>query len=82
MATVEKTTYEAPGQPGSPVELKERYDNFIGGHWVVPSSGEYRDNLAPATGEAFCEVANSTPEDIELALGQLRPEAIRLVLSR
>jgi aldehyde dehydrogenase len=68
MATVEKTTYEAPGQPGSPVELNERYENFIGGHWVAPSNGEYRENLAPATGEAFCEVANSSPEDIELAL--------------
>jgi hypothetical protein len=32
MATVEKTTtYEAPGQTGSPVELKPQYDNFIGG---------------------------------------------------
>ena len=31
---IESTTYAAPGQPGSPVELKERYDNFIGGEWV------------------------------------------------
>ena len=22
------------GEAGSPVELKSRYDNFIGGHWV------------------------------------------------
>jgi aldehyde dehydrogenase len=68
MATVEKTTYEAPGQPGSLVELKERYENFIGGHWVEPTNGAYRDNVTPVTGEPFCRVANSSPDDIELAL--------------
>lgn len=31
MAIVDSTTYEAPGQSGSPVELQERYENFIGG---------------------------------------------------
>ena len=31
MATVESTTYDAPGEAGSPVELKQRYENFIGG---------------------------------------------------
>ena len=69
MATIEKVaTYEAPGQPGSPVELKPRYDNFVGGHWVPPVHGEYVENLTPATGEPFTEVPKSTPEDIELAL--------------
>ncbi|MGZ5332224.1 MAG: aldehyde dehydrogenase family protein [Solirubrobacterales bacterium] len=69
MATIEKpSTYAAPGEPGSPVELKEKYENFIGGGWVAPSNGEYRDNPSPATGKAFCKVADSSPDDIELAL--------------
>ena len=69
MATIEKVaTYEAPGQPGSPVALKPRYDNFVGGHWVPPVHGEYVENFTPATGEPFTEVPKSTPEDIELAL--------------
>ena len=69
MATIEKVaSFEAPGHPGSPVELKARYDNFVGGHWVPPVHGEYVENLTPATGEAFTEVPKSTPEDIELAL--------------
>ena len=69
MATIEKpATFEAPGQSGSPVALKERYENFIGGHWVAPVDGEYRENLTPVTGEPFSEVPHSTPEDIELAL--------------
>jgi aldehyde dehydrogenase len=68
MAIVESTTYEAPGEPGSPVPLRERYDNFVGGEWIAPTTGEYRENLTPSTGEPFCEVAHSGPEDIELAL--------------
>ena len=68
MATLEKqtTTYAPPGQPGSPVELKERYDNFIGGTWVPPLEGEYSENPTPATGEVFTEVPRSTPADVEL----------------
>jgi aldehyde dehydrogenase len=42
MALTEATTYAAPGEPGSPVELKERDDNFIGGGWTAPSTGEYQ----------------------------------------
>jgi aldehyde dehydrogenase len=68
MAIVASTTYEAPGQSGSPVELQERYENFIGGEWIAPTTGEYRENLTPSTGEPFCEVAHSGAQDIELAL--------------
>jgi aldehyde dehydrogenase len=69
MGTIEKTaTYEPPGREGSPVELKSRYENFIGGHWMAPAKGEYSDNLTPATGEPFTEVPRSSEEDIELAL--------------
>jgi aldehyde dehydrogenase len=68
MATVESTTYEAPGEAGSPVQLGQRYENFIGGKWIPPTTDEYRDNLTPSTGQPFCEVAHSGPEDIELAL--------------
>src|SRR5690349_8834055 len=69
MATaVELTQYPAPGHPDSPVELEERYDHFIGGAWVAPTTGEYRQNLTPATGQPFCETASSAPADVELAL--------------
>ncbi len=30
------------------VEQKERYDNFIGGKWVEPSTGQYEPNRNPA----------------------------------
>ncbi|MGC5327144.1 aldehyde dehydrogenase [Brevibacillus sp. SYSU BS000544] len=60
--------YAQPGQSGAKVEFKKRYDNFIGGKWVAPVKGEYFENITPVTGQAFCEVARSSSEDIELAL--------------
>ena len=60
--------YEAPGQAGSVVEVKARYENFIGGHWVAPVDGQYMKDLSPATARQFTEVPRSTKEDIELAL--------------
>jgi aldehyde dehydrogenase len=68
MSTIESTAFEAPGEPGSPVEVKDRYGNFIGGEWIAPTTGEYRENVTPSTGEGFCEIAHSGAEDIELAL--------------
>src|SRR5207342_480118 len=64
----EKSTYAPPGEAGSPVTLKPRYENFIGGRWVAPTTGEYSENRTPATGERFTEVPRSAPADVELAL--------------
>ncbi|WP_413375130.1 aldehyde dehydrogenase [Alkalihalobacillus sp. 1P02AB] len=60
--------YANPNQDGSKVSFKEKYDNFINGEWVAPVNGRYFENVSPVTGAAFCEVARSTAEDIELAL--------------
>ena len=69
MAILDKpAVFAAPGEAGSPVALKPRYENFIGGEWVAPVDGQYQDNLSPVTGQAFCQVPRSTAADIELAL--------------
>jgi len=69
MSAVERAAiFAAPGHTGSRVDLKPRYENFIGGHWVPPVRGEYGENVTPATGEPFTEVPRSSPEDVELAL--------------
>jgi aldehyde dehydrogenase len=69
MATIERVvTFSAPGEIDSPVELKSRYENFIGGDWLAPVEGRYSANVTPATGEPFTEVPRSAPEDVELAL--------------
>ncbi|MBK1780635.1 aldehyde dehydrogenase [Advenella sp. WQ 585] len=47
---------------------KKKYDNFIGGQWVPPVSGEYFENISPITGKPFCQVARSGAQDVELAL--------------
>lgn len=63
-----KMVYAFPNTEGSPVQFKERYDNFIGGEWTAPVKGQYFENVTPVTGKSFCQVARSTEEDIELAL--------------
>jgi aldehyde dehydrogenase len=50
------------------VEVKPRYENFIGGHWVPPVQGQYMQDLSPANARKFTEVPRSSKEDIELAL--------------
>jgi aldehyde dehydrogenase len=60
--------YVPPGQNGSKVTFKKRYENYIGGKWVPPVRGQYFDNVSPVNNEVFCEVPRSTAEDIELAL--------------
>lgn len=69
-AVLEQTpaTLPEPGHPDSSVEVAERYGNFIGGGFVAPSEGRYRENLTPVTAALICEVADSTPADVELAL--------------
>ncbi|MCI2253924.1 aldehyde dehydrogenase family protein [Domibacillus sp. PGB-M46] len=60
--------YANPGQEGSKVTFKQRYENYINGEWTAPLGGQYFENITPVTGEVFCEVARSQAEDIELAL--------------
>ena len=60
--------YANPNTEGSKVTFKEKYDNFIGGKWVAPVSGEYFDDISPVDGKAFAKVAKSGAEDVELAL--------------
>jgi aldehyde dehydrogenase len=62
------TLYAAPGQPGSPVSVQDRYGNYIGGEFVPPAKGQYFENPSPVNGRPFTNVARSTAEDVELAL--------------
>jgi aldehyde dehydrogenase len=66
MATA--TTYTQPNQPGSKVQFKSRYANFIGGEWTPPKKGQYFENVTPVTGKPFCEIPRSTKEDVDAAL--------------
>src|SRR5207237_7106924 len=45
-----------------------RIKNFIDGKFVEPVGGKYLDNIEPATGKAYSQVADSGKEDVDLAV--------------
>ncbi len=49
-------------------QLKDRYENWIGGRPTPPVDGRYFENPSPMDGQTFCEVARSNDKDVELAL--------------
>src|SRR6266403_3506950 len=57
-----------PGSYGLPVNIRKRYDNYIGGEWVAPLSGQYFENVTPVTGQVLCEIARSNAADVDRAL--------------
>jgi len=42
--------------------------NFINGEFVEPISGRYLDNVEPATGKSYSQVADSDAHDVDLAV--------------
>ncbi|PZR73436.1 MAG: 2-hydroxymuconic semialdehyde dehydrogenase, partial [Chthoniobacterales bacterium] len=42
--------------------------NFIDGQFVAPASGKYLDNIEPATGKPYSQVADSDARDVESAV--------------
>ena len=38
-------------------QYKTQYENFIGGEWLAPTSGEYFDNISPVDGKVFTKIA-------------------------
>lgn len=49
-------------------KFKARYDNFIGGKFVPPASGEYFDNPSPTNGKTIAQAARSGKADIDMAV--------------
>lgn len=60
--------YNNPNTEGSLVQFKDKYENFIGGEYVPPASGEYFENVSPVTGKVFTKIARSNKDDVEKAL--------------
>lgn len=60
--------YAAPGTANAKIQYKTHYDNFIGGQWKAPVSGEYFDVITPINGQVYTQAARSGAEDVELAL--------------
>ena len=47
---------------------KAQYENFIGGEWIAPTSGEYFDNISPVDGKVLTKVPRSNEKDVETAI--------------
>jgi aldehyde dehydrogenase (NAD+) len=63
----------APSLEGtSHVQLKEKYELFIDGKWVKPSSGRYFDSINPANEEKLAEIAWASDADVDLAVNAAR----------
>jgi hypothetical protein len=45
----------------------ERIRNYIDGQFVEPVSGNYLDNIEPATGKPYSSVADSDARDVDRA---------------
>jgi len=61
----------APESKGH-IQLKDRYDLFIGGKFVKPSSGNYFDTINPATEEKIAEIAEANTADVDKAVKSAR----------
>ena len=63
------TTAEAPvSNVAIRPSFKQKYEHYIGGKWVAPSSGEYFENSSPIDGKVFTRAARGNAKDIDLAI--------------
>jgi aldehyde dehydrogenase (NAD+) len=61
----------APESTGH-INLKKKYDLFIGGKFVKPKSGKYFKTVNPATEEVLAEVAEANDKDVDAAVKAAR----------
>lgn len=54
------------------IEIKPKYDLFIGGKFVKPNSKKYFKSINPATEEVVCEIAEANEEDVDSAVKAAR----------
>ncbi len=54
------------------IQLKKKYDLFIGGKFVKPKSGVYFDTINPATEEVLAQVAEANEADVDAAVKAAR----------
>ncbi len=54
------------------IEIKAKYDLFIGGKFVKPNSKKYFKSINPATEEVVCEIAEANEKDVDEAVKAAR----------
>ena len=56
----------------SHISIQKKYDLYIDGKWVKPSSGKYFKTINPANEEVLAEVAHANEKDIDKAVKAAR----------
>ncbi len=64
--------YAPAPESTSHINLKNKYDLYIDGKWVKPSSKKYFDTVNPATNEKLAEVAHANDKDVDKAVKAAR----------
>src|SRR6478752_1227286 len=64
--------YAPAPESKSHIKLKDRYDLFINGKFVKPSSGKYFETINPATEAKLSEVAEANAADVDKAVKSAR----------
>lgn len=59
-------------ESASHINLKKKYDLYIGGKWVKPNSKKYFDTVNPATEEKIAEIADADAKDVDKAVKAAR----------
>ncbi|MCB1104753.1 MAG: aldehyde dehydrogenase family protein, partial [Cephaloticoccus sp.] len=59
-------TFDPAPETADP-KLKPRYDLFIGGKFVAPSSGKYFDSINPANEAKLASIAHANAADVDAA---------------
>lgn len=64
--------YSPAPESTSHVKLKNKYDLYIDGKWVKPSSKKYFKTINPANEKVLAEVAHANEKDVDLAVKAAR----------
>ena len=62
----------APAPETAKVKIDPKYDLFINGKFVPPSSGKYFDTINPSNLKKLSEVADANAEDVDKAVKAAR----------
>lgn len=64
--------YSPSPESTSHIGLKKRYELYIDGRWVKPSSGKYFNSINPANEELLAEIAHADASDVDKAVKAAR----------
>ena len=64
--------YTAALESTTHIQLKKKYDLFIGGDFVKPLSNKYFDTINPSNGEQISKIARANEKDVEKAVKAAR----------